>query len=257
MQLTHELYHTIKNRYLTRSRIGDYNKCPRYFYDRHVTGEKEQKDKDCFKIGSAVDAWLTRGKEAFMREFVAVERRNLKNPPKDYTELTPAQFEEIVSMCEVIERQPAFHDLSDHKAQQIITWDTPVGEHFIGLAAMPDWIIFDDDTCIITDLKTSTNTSKEKYHYKCEDFGYYNQFALMQLIIEKTRPEIKDFTFRHLIIDKDPDVNTPHAFYLDNERINHAKRELTGLTLPRIAKDTEFLPKLVSWDDAETVGAFN
>jgi hypothetical protein len=266
MVLNHDNYHSLENRYLTNSRIGDFLKCKRFFYDRHIAGTKEQKDKDCFKVGAAVDAWLTRGKEAFMSEFVAVARRNVKNPPEGYTELTQAQFDEVVSICEVAERQPAYQDLASHKAQEIIHCDLPIGYHFIGLAAIPDWICFDDETVIITDLKTTDKRSVEerdgdegqfKYHYKCVALGYYMQFAVMWAILERTRPEIKNFVFRHLVIDKDPDVNTPYVFYLDTERVELFKRALLSRIILEIAAEKDFAPKIVTWQDAPLVGSID
>lgn len=257
-------YHSIFNRYITKSRIKDFQKCKKFFYERHIAGTKKQADKDCFKVGSAVDAWLTRGKDAFMAEFVAVARRNVKNPPVGYTELTQAQFDEVVSICEVAEQQPAYKELATHKSQQIIYCDMPLGEHFVGLAGIPDWISINGDTCTITDLKTTDKRSVEerdgdegehKYHYKCVGFGYYMQFAVMWEIISRTMPEIKNFVFRHLVIDKDPDVNTPYVFYLDTDRVKMFKRELTGLILPAIAAERDFAPKTVSWEDAPVVGA--
>lgn len=251
-------YHTLDNRYLTGTRIKDFLKCKRYFYELHVAGTRQRADKEAFKVGSAVDAWLTRGYEAFKCEFVAVSRRSLKNPPTDYTELTMSQYDEVVKMCEVVERQPAYQELKDHKAQEIICWDKEIGEYFCGLSFICDWLKIDGDTAIITDLKTSNDTDERKYHYKCMDYGYYLQFAVATVILRNTVPGLKKFIYRHLVIDKDPDgVNTPYTFYLDNERVEIYINILMNDIIPAVAAEKEFKPKEVKWENAVTIGSLD
>ncbi len=75
MKLNNDNYHTLESRYLTGSRIGDFLKCKRYFHDRHISGERRNIITDALITGSAVDTWLTRGEDAFKREFLAVPRR--------------------------------------------------------------------------------------------------------------------------------------------------------------------------------------
>jgi len=258
MILTHENYHTLDNRYLTKSRIKDFLRCKRYFYELHISGEKQKKDKDVFRVGQATDTWLTKSKDEFMRKFICVSRRSLKNPPTNYTELTQTQYDEIVNMCEVVERQPAYQELCDHTAQEIISVDMPMGEHFVGLAGIPDWYKIEGDTCIITDLKTSNDTNERKHHYKCMDFGYYMQFAVMTIIFRSTRPEMRKFVYRHLVIDKDPDgVNTPYTFLLDNERVEVYINILQNEIIPMIASEKEFSPKKVTWESAVRIGSLD
>lgn len=256
MILTHDNYHTLENRHLTNSRIKDFQRCKSYFKKRHITGELKQKGKDAFIIGSAVDTWLTVGKDAFIAGYLVVTRRNLKNPPTDYIELNQTQYNEVVNMCTVLESQPAYQDLATHKAQQIISAEFEVNEHFNGLACIPDWVLMDGDTCVLTDLKTANNTDERKHHYKCLDFGYYMQFAVETLIIRMNHPEIKKFKYRHLVIDKDPDgINTPYTFILDNEQVEAHLRILEKELIPMISKEREYNPKTVTWEDAPVVGS--
>lgn len=255
MELTHQNYHSLENRNLTNSRIGDFLRCKKYFYDRHISGEIQQKDKDCFKVGQGVDVWLTNGKEQFMKKFVAVTRRNLKNPPTNYTELTQLQYDEIVNMCEVLEVQPAYKELNDHDKQVIIQYDIPIGEHFSGLSFICDWLKIEGDTTIITDLKTANDTNEFKHHRKCEEYGYYRQFALATDIIQHNNPEVKNFIYRHLVIDKSPDgINIPYAFQIDNERVELVHEHLFREIIPMIANEKEFKAKQVTWENAPIIG---
>jgi hypothetical protein len=154
--------------------------------------------------------------------------------------------------------QPAFKDMVDHETQKIIYMDMPIGEHFTGLAAIPDWIKIKGNTCIITDLKTAFDADDRKYHYKCLDFGYYRQFAVMKIIINKLYPEVKEYLFRHLVVEKDKDgIFAPSAFYLSNEQVENNVNLILDNIIPAITNEKEFLPKIVDWKNAITIGEFD
>lgn len=258
--LTADNYHSLDNRYLTNSRIGDFLKCHRFFYERHISGSRPNiANTDALKVGKAVDTLIFDGEGVFRKNFIAVTRRSIKNPPTSVTELTEKQFEDVLAMGEVLKRQPAIIDLKNHTKQDIITMDMDLGEHFCGLAAMPDWWIINDNAVVITDLKTSYETNENKYHYKCRDFGYYRQLAVMKIIIKHNNPGVTEFfTYRHVGIEKDKDgIFNPFAFYLANEQIDACEEDIMNNILPAIKAEKEFLPKSVEWKDAPTVGSIN
>jgi len=258
MNLTHENYHTLESRYLTGSRIKDFLKCKQYFYQLHISGERKSKKTEALIIGSAVDVWLTRGENAFKREYLSVARRNVKNPPVGYTELTNSQFDEVVSLCTVLERQPAFEELKNHIAQAIIKYDESMGEHFCGLSFMPDWYKIEGDVCIITDLKTTANGSEKKYFWHCVDYKYFEQMAVATLIFRKTNPEIKEFVYRHLVVEKDVGgVPMPYTYFLDNNRVEVCANIIKNEVIPMIASEKEFMPKEVSWSGSPTIGSLD
>ena len=113
-------YFTTKNKYISNSRIGDFLKDKNYFYKKHITGEIENKKTPAMEIGSAVDCWLTQGKEIFKKNYKMVVRKNSKNPPADYIELNETNYNNICNMCEKVEKQKAFQDLKDYKTQVIL-----------------------------------------------------------------------------------------------------------------------------------------
>ncbi len=259
MQLTHDNYHTLDNRYLTNSRIRDWIKDKRFFYERHISGERPGiVMTDALRVGKAVDTYLFEGEKAFRDKFIAVTRRNIKNPPINHTELTEKQYDDIERMMEVLNRQPAVKDLSDYETQKIITTDMPIGDHFCGLAGIPDWIKIDGDTCHLVDLKTVWDSDDRKYHYKCVDFGYYRQFAVMTIIIRKNHPEVKNFTYRHLGVEKDKDgIFSPFAFYLANEQVELQVEFILDNIIPTLSKEKDFNPKEITWEEAITIGDIN
>lgn len=258
MRLTYKNYHTKENKYLTGSKIKDFQKCKNYFYHLHISNDRIKKEKDAWNIGKAVDTWLTRGKNKFLKEYVAVSRRSLKNLPKGIIELTMSQYEDVVRMCETLENQPAYLELKDHEAQKIITLDMPIGEHFIGLAFMMDWFkITENGTAIITDLKTSVSTDELRWHYKCKDFGYYMQFAVATVIIRKTMPEVKRFEYRHLVIEKGEEINIPHTFEISNETVELYVDLLLEHIIPAISKEKEYKQKIVTWESCPVIGEIN
>lgn len=258
MKLTHQNYHTLENRYLTGSRMGDFTKCKRYFQERHILGTKTSPGTPALITGSAVDLWLSEGKDAFMSKFVAVARRNIKNPPVGYAEITNGMFDEIVELCEVAEKQPAFQGLKDHKSQEIIKYDEDLGPHFCGVSFIPDWYLIDGDTCIITDLKTAQNAELVKYFYHCLTYRYFEQMAVATIIFRKINKDIKHFVYRHFVLEKDSNgVPVPYVYFLDNARVEACANVIENELIPEIASERDFNPKSVDWMGAETIGSLD
>jgi hypothetical protein len=260
MELTREIYHTLENRYLTNSRIGDWLKCKRFFQERHITGQRPNGSAtDALRVGQAVHTIAFYGEEKFRQEFVPAVRRNIKNPPLNVIELTEKQYEDVLVIGEVLRRQPAMIECADHVKETIIKIDVPIGEHFVGLAGIPDLIKIDNGVCTITDLKTAFDSDDRKYHYKCLAFNYYQQFAVMTMILRGLRPEeIKKFVYRHIGIEKDPDgIFNPFVFTLANERVESFIDLVDKKIIPAIAAEKEFLPKSVDWKDAVVIGAMD
>jgi len=254
--ITEAIYHSLDNRYLSNSRMGDWLKCKNYFKERHITGERPNGPAtDALEEGSALDTYIFHGEEVFNDKFRVVARRNVKNPPISYTELTQLQYDNCILRAKVLSKQQAIIDLKGHTTQEIITLDMDLGNHFCGVCAMPDWWTIEGDTCIITDLKTSMEMNEAKYHWHCVNFKYYRQVALMRLIIEVNHPEVKHFVYRHVGIWKDKEgIGIPFAFYLAEEQVNAYYDDIKRNILPDIKAEIEFLPKSVDWDSAPTVG---
>jgi hypothetical protein len=258
MTLTKDNYFSIENKFISNSRIGDFLKDKHYFYQKHITGEIENKKTTPMLIGSACDRWLTAGKDTFLKEYIAVSRRNLKSPPVGIIELTPAQYEEVIAICESVERQDAFKELADHKKQQILTMPMELGL-FEGIAGIPDWFKIDGKTAVITDLKTAERVdSPIKYYYHCLDYFYFRQAAFYKILLRYTFKEVEKITFRHLTVQKDVDqIHKVYTFILDDERISMEEENLMSNLLPMIAKEKDFLPSNVGWSEAIVIGALN
>lgn len=251
-------YFTIENHYISNSRISDWLKDKHYFKLKHITGEIENKKTTPMLLGSACDRWLTAGKDTFLKEYIAVSRRNLKDPPKNIIELTPVQFEEVVAICESVERQDAFKELADHEKQRILTMDMDLGK-FCGLCGQIDFFKVEGSKATITDLKTAEQAkSSVKYHYHCLDYRYYAQMAVYDLLIRHNYPDVKEVTHRHLVVEKDPDgVNKVYTFILDAERVEMEKENILDNILLAIKSETEFAPSNVSWSDSVVIGSLN
>jgi len=256
--LTKENYFTIANKYISNSRIGDFLKDKHFFYQKHITGEIENKKTNPMLIGSACDRWLTAGKDMFLKEYICVSRRNLKSPPVGITELTQTQYDEIVAICESVERQDAYKELKDHTTQQILTMLMELGL-FKGLCGIPDWFKVEGSKAIITDLKTAEQAkSSVKYHYHCLDYGYYRAMGFYDILIRHNYPEVKEVEHRHLVVEKDPDgVNKVYTFILSQERIELEKENILDNILPAIKSETEFAPSNVKWSDSVVIGEIN
>ena len=258
--LSKDTYFSVKNHFLTNSRINDFLKDKNYCYKKNITGEIENKKTGPMTIGSGVDCILTDCREAFDKKYVVVARRNLKLPPKDIIELTQAQFDEIIAISESVARQDAYKEIKNegHIAQEILTMEMDLGK-FCGLAGIPDWYKVNGQEAIITDLKTANQAnSATKYFYHCLDYSYFRQAAMYSLLLKHKYPEIKNITCRHLVVETDVDgVNKVYTFILSEERINMEKEFILDIVLPAIKAETEFAPSNVKWSDSVVIGEIN
>lgn len=256
---TKEEYFTIKNRYLSNSRIGDWLKDKEYFKKRHITGEIESKKSDEFLIGSATDEWLTNSRKSFESKYICVSRRSLKNPPANIIELNNSQYSEVVEICESVERQDAYKELKDHQKQQILSMTMDLGTYWVGLAGIPDYFKVDGKNGIITDLKTVEQAKNAvKYHYRCLDYRYYSQAAVYSILLKHNFKEVENIVCRHISVEKDQNhIHHVYTFILDAERIEMEKENILTNILPEIAKEKLFLPSNTSWKEARTIGGID
>lgn len=246
LKLTEANYYTRENMFITNSKIGDYLKDKAWFYKKHVLGIIEQGKSEALVIGSAVDCILTEGWDAFKGRYKPVARRNLKEPPVGYTELSETQYDQIVAMCERVMQQRAFKELAGFQTQKILQYDMPLGM-FYGIAGKPDWFIVDGKRAIIRDLKTSATIDPNKYYYHSLRYGYFRQQAMYQILLEKNYG-IKQFVSEHLTVEKDPDgVFNCQTFRLDQEIIEKEKQFIMDV-LWELSNEKEFLSNNVSFE---------
>jgi len=243
-----------KNKNLTNSKLSDFLKDPYYFYQRHITGELRSPYSDAFLVGKAVDIWLTESEAKFREQYVAVTRRNLKNPPTDYTELPMSQFDLIVKICKKVEQQQVYKDIIKlgYISQEILKVERDnLGIYFDALAGIPDWYrINDDNIGIIVDLKTSATINPRQYIYHCEDYGYYRQQAMYQMLLAIKYPNVKSFVSRHLVVEKDTTgIHRVAFFAIDQKKIDVEKLELESL-FEKIKSIKEYKPQNLQWEDA-------
>jgi hypothetical protein len=250
MKLTTKNYFTPENKFVTASRIKDYKLDHYYFWQKHIKGIIKEEPTRAMIIGSAVDEWLTVSQNSFKKKYIAVTRRNLKNPPEKYVELTMSEYNMVVKLCERIETQQAFKDLKDYTAQEILSCDK------LGLAGIADWYFYNKDTktCIIVDLKTAKTINPYKYNFQALDLGYFLSQACYQLLLKAKYPDIQGFESRHLTIEKDnKEIFKVQTFILDQERIEGEKESIMDI-LHEIKTRKTWEPTNVKWEDSIPIG---
>lgn len=251
LKLTKLNYFTNKNNYISNSKLSDYKKSPRYFYELHVLGTRTKEESDALIIGKAVDCWLTGGGRAeFEKRYIKVARRS-KDPQGLMIELTSSAYDDVVAMCEAVEQTAAYKELKGFKTQQILQWDKPIGKLFAGICGIPDWIKIDKKnmSCEITDLKTARTISRDRYYYHAVEFSYFRQQALYQMLVEYNTG-IKEFVSKHLVVEKDSDkIFNTATFILDQNIIEDEKTEIKRL-LAEIAIRDDFTNDIVSFKTA-------
>ena len=257
-KLNKKNYYTIKNRYLSNSKISDYLKDPEYFKEKHIDGTWEKPElTDALIIGSAVDMWLTEGKMKFKSTYYEVSRRNKNDNkiPYEY-QLNPTMYKNIERMCSKVRKKTIFKQLRGFNKQEIISCKMDIGKHFTGLCGIPDWFkLSDDETyCVIVDLKTAKTVNETKYHYHCLDYGYYRQQAVYQIILSANNPFIQNFASYHVVVEKDTDkIFNVRVFRLNQKRIEFEKQFVMDI-VDKIKNDKNFKSPECSFDSASEIG---
>ena len=250
MKLTKQNYFTKENQYISNSKLKNWLKDKNYFYRKHILCELSDTETQPLRLGHAIDCWLTEGKEVFDKKYIAVSRRNLKNPPKNYIELSNGEYETVCNICKIAEKQDAYKDLKNYTAQEILQDDD------LQICGIPDWYYYDKKTkqCIIVDLKTTQSINPIKYHYQSLDLNYYTAQAFYQILLKKKYPDIKEFISKHFVIEKDTEKTYPcQTFILNQERIELEKNFILE-EIKKIKKEKDFAPKNIGWEDSIEIG---
>lgn len=222
--LTKENYFSTNNGYLTNSKIGDFLKCHEYFYKKHITGEIKEEPTSAMTAGKITDELLTTD-SINSKYFVAGDRRTKEGKEEaqekieeGYSIITANQYEELMSLAIAVEQTDAYKQLKDYVKQDILSVEMDLGEHFHGIAGIPDFYKIDHLTkkCKIIDLKTSNVIEPRKYYYHCLEFGYFRQLAMYSILLKAKYPEITEFEYYHLVVDKTKNINHVRTFQLAN-----------------------------------------
>ncbi|MDD4070059.1 MAG: hypothetical protein PHF05_06370 [Candidatus Izemoplasmatales bacterium] len=257
MKLTKNNYFTIKNQYISNSKISDYLKDPEYFYKKHVTGEIKFEMTPSMIIGKAVDIYLTNSPKKFHDTYTYACLK--KDDPEMFAEnkdttkeiLTKSQYDKVINICESVTRTSAYKVFKKFKKQEILQKDMKLGI-FKGLCGIPDGFQITKDKCTIVDLKTSSTIQPNKYHYHCLEFGYYRQLALYADLIQNKYPEVKYFKYYHLVVENTGDINRVATFEFDPLLIED-ERQILYKIIKEIADTKVFKFHDVSFKNAEKI----
>jgi hypothetical protein len=234
-------YFETNNRQLTRSKITDYLKCPRYFFQRHIEGSIAQEEKDCFVTGKLVDELLT---DSPMDNLYFIGSKATKEGKQALAEgktvITQVKWDSDFGMALAVSQTSAMKELVGFNSQVVISTPIIGGEHFDKLCGLPDWLWISDDQkeAVIADLKTSADIDTKKYYYHCKSYAYFLQQAVYQYILEKMYPGIICTSY-HLVVGKEKNIWPVKTFLLDPEEIELEKSRIPSY-IEMIANDKTF-----------------
>jgi hypothetical protein len=255
MKLTPQNYFTPANTYLSNSKIGDYIKSPKYFYEKHIIHTREKEESDALIIGKAVDCWLTGGgRKEFERTYIGVARRGKENA-EGKIELTASTYSDVVAMCESVEKTEAYKELAKFKRQVILQLDFQLSKNnpslFEGICGTPDFLFVDkkQNKAFVVDLKTSRTADTKKYFYHALDYRYFEQQAMYQRLV-KARYGVRDVESWHLVVEKDSDkIFNVKTFVLDQKIIDSVSQGVECL-IEKIRNRTDWSDPKVSFKSA-------
>ena len=248
MKLNHDNYYTTKNKYLSNSKINDYNRDPYYFYERHIEGSIEFKSTPSMLIGSAVDTILTNSWEEFEEQYRVTSSK--ETVPVGVTRLTQAQYDTVQKIALAVERTDAYRALKKHDIQKILQVDFPDMGIWKGICGVPDWLKIDKKkgTCEIVDLKTSSTIDHRKFHYHSLDFNYYRQAAMYKMMVQLLYPDVKQFINKLLVVEN-TGLFRVNTFNIDQEYLDNITPYIYN-DIQTIVKHDSYKPTNISWTDA-------
>lgn len=252
--ITQSQYFDLNNKALSRSKIKDYSTCPNFFYRKHITGDITQEDKQAFKIGTGVDDLCAQ--DILSKDYVCFDGdRRTKEGKSEYamleasgkTILSKSDYEQIIGMSDAIQTTTAYKQLADHDRQTLLQVEMDLGQHFTSLVAMPDFMKIEDRHAILTDLKTAKTIEPRAYFYHCQNYWYFEQFAI-ETIILKALDLVDTFEYRHITVEKTKDIWNVATFKFDETDIRVSMGKI-NLLLALIRNDKEFKKKDASFDN--------
>jgi len=261
---TTNTYYGVNNGYLTSSKLKTYLQDPYYFYQLHISGEKEFVKTPSMKIGSAVDMWLTEDKSLFEQKYEQKVKR-LEDPevfkyqkdmPDEYL-LTPAEYDKVVAICESVEATTFWKGIKKDKdwiSQAILRMDKKggLGKFFHGVSGKPDLYKIKGKKATIIDLKTAQSVDTQKFYYACRDYNYFFQTAMYQSLIMAIHPKVKTCESFIIATSTSGYFNQTKLFKLNQDTIELEKERISNL-LKEISLIKEFKPTDLKWSDAEEI----
>jgi len=249
-------YFSLKNKYISSSKIKDFLKSKEYFKKLHIDGTLERFVTDSLLIGSACDCWLTRSERTFRKTYHLVSRRTSDSPDYEF-QLNQTMMEKIEAICHAVVRTQAYKDIrkQKYKSQKILIKPMKGLGRFRGICGIPDWYkIKDDGTCVIIDLKTTQDASPKKYFFFCSEYNYFLQAAMYRILLKHKYPQIQTFLNLHLVVEKDTDgINDVYTYELANQLVEENIALISEL-IKAIAAEKQFLPKPATWEDRLVIG---
>jgi len=219
-----------KTKNISPSLLKSYIKDPFYMYRKHVLDAIPFKDSAAMLIGRAVDCYLTESIETFVKLFRPVARRDLKNPPSGYTEMTVADHDKAVRIASEVAKTEAYKFIIENKfiAQHKVVVPYPCGI-FENLSGIIDWYRVDEKgVCTIIDLKTTSKIDPDKFKFEMMDYEYYLQLRFYGILLSKLIPEIKSFKYMILAVEN-VDANRVMMYQLKDEEMFGQELRIGGL----------------------------
>jgi hypothetical protein len=270
-------YYDLNNKGLSQSKIKDYIVCPNMFYRKNISGELAKEEKKAWDIGSAIDNILTEADS--ISNFIVLEppmdipeekRKTyfMTNAGKAYKQelldsgkktITELEYELIINIADAVDKTTAWKQIKkDFIFQEIVCIEKELGEHFKYLVGKPDAYRIVDGVCEILDVKTTASLpvdlstgkiNKRKYLYSALDYGYFIQMYFYSYILGLKYPEIKEFKFYHLAVEKKEPFNVA-LFTIPNYSVDKYA-DFINHRITDISTDNEFKKRDVSFETAE------
>lgn len=247
MKLTQKNYYTKRNRYLTNSKVKDYQKSRAFFKRKHIDHAVDQKKTDAFLLGGMVDTLITEGEAKYFKKYEAVKTRSSKYEGKK-TQVTLLMDQKAHDMANAMMTSLIFQELEEYERQVILQHDFKKSKktNFSGIAGMLDFLYVAPDCghAVIVDFKTSATIDPFKYHRSAISYQYDQQMAMYGWLVHLVYGvDLENITYRHVVMEKDTDgIYTIKPFTFDPLWIDETRERLMAIV--------DIINNQKDWEDA-------
>ena len=203
---------------LNQSSLKEFDKCPYLYKAKHLDKIVPAEDSDALTFGSAVDCYLTEGKDEFDQQYEAVARRSKHREDDAPIQLTMSAYDKVMTAIERVKSQPVMVMFDWMDTQTILTTDK--------YKAKLDYFGVRNNIGYIADLKTTANY--DRFIRTIDDWGYYTQMSFYRMMAKRAHRNIKRFKCYFIVVDKS-DNNKFGVFEISQSRLDKEEVELKKL----------------------------
>ena len=260
--LTEQNYYSPENDWISNSKVSDFLRSKRYFYEKHIEHSIADEDTPSMMLGRMVDLIFSAGSVAALEGAYKIkDARGEKQVEGGPVPVTLEKWNQAIEMglTLITSNWYSFYHTPGLEVdfQKILTGYVQDGKKKIGVCGKTDMFAIDhaNKVIYIDDLKTAALgaiRNSTTWFWHCHEFGYFRQLWHYKNMAAALYPEYKVIT-RHAVLSSGKDgVYKTKLFIIPEHLLREPGKQFTA-TVKAIAKEKKFADPAIGWENAETM----